>query len=140
MVAPLVGPRRPLAGPEYVIAPGPAAGEAMRRRIESSAWGRDHTESTASPFDRRWQIGLRAQVQSGRPLTTTSGLASARTNSFVRFDMRVDKTAVWNSWLLDFYVDTYHWPAFNVADSAIVLGCLLLITDVLNQRAEAETS
>jgi lipoprotein signal peptidase len=35
---------------------------------------------------------------------------------------------------------TYHWPDFNVADSAIVLGCLLLITDVLNQRAEPETS
>jgi DNA-binding HxlR family transcriptional regulator len=44
---------RPLAGPEYVIAPGPAAGDAMRRKIESSAWGRDNTESTASsPFDR----------------------------------------------------------------------------------------
>jgi DNA-binding HxlR family transcriptional regulator len=44
---------RPLADPEYVIAPGPAAGEATRRKIESSAWGRDNTQSTASsPFDR----------------------------------------------------------------------------------------
>lgn len=41
---------------------------------------------------------------------------------------------------LAFTLGTYHWPDFNIADSAIVLGCLLLITDVLNQRAEAETS
>jgi signal peptidase II len=27
---------------------------------------------------------------------------------------------------LDFYVDTLHWPAFNVADSAITLGGVLL--------------
>jgi signal peptidase II len=28
---------------------------------------------------------------------------------------------------LDFYIGTYHWPAFNVADSAIFLGAMLLI-------------
>lgn len=57
------------------------------------------------PLPRNWQVGLRAQVQSGRPFTTTSGLATARSSSFVRFDLRIDKTAVWNDWLLDFYVD-----------------------------------
>ncbi len=57
------------------------------------------------PLPRQWQIGARAQLQSGRPLTTTAGLASARTSDFVRFDLRVDKTAIWNDWLLDFYVD-----------------------------------
>lgn len=57
------------------------------------------------PLPRDWQLGLRAQLQSGRPLTTTTGLSSARTAPFVRFDLRVDKTAVWNDWLLDFYVD-----------------------------------
>ena len=30
---------------------------------------------------------------------------------------------------LDFYVGSYHWPAFNVADSAISVGaCMLLIS------------
>ena len=30
---------------------------------------------------------------------------------------------------LDFYLGTWHWPAFNVADSAITLGAALLIWD-----------
>jgi len=30
---------------------------------------------------------------------------------------------------LDFYVGTHHWPAFNVADAAIVVGAALLIID-----------
>jgi signal peptidase II len=30
---------------------------------------------------------------------------------------------------LDFHVGTWHWPAFNVADSAITVGALLLILD-----------
>jgi len=30
---------------------------------------------------------------------------------------------------LDFHVGTWHWPAFNVADSAITVGAVLLILD-----------
>ena len=30
---------------------------------------------------------------------------------------------------LDFYVGSYHWPAFNVADSAIFIGAALMILD-----------
>jgi signal peptidase II len=30
---------------------------------------------------------------------------------------------------LDFYVNTNHWPAFNVADSAIFIGAALMIID-----------
>ena len=37
---------------------------------------------------------------------------------------------------LDFYVKTYHWPAFNVADSAITVGVgLFLLASV---RAESQ--
>ncbi len=32
---------------------------------------------------------------------------------------------------LDFYIGSYHWPAFNVADSAIVVGALLLVGEIL---------
>lgn len=30
---------------------------------------------------------------------------------------------------LDIYVGSYHWPAFNVADSALTVGAILLIWD-----------
>lgn len=30
---------------------------------------------------------------------------------------------------IDFYVGTWHWPAFNIADSAITIGAVLLILD-----------
>ena len=32
---------------------------------------------------------------------------------------------------VDFHVAGYHWPAFNVADSAITLGVVILIFDSL---------
>lgn len=35
---------------------------------------------------------------------------------------------------LDFHVGGYHWPAFNVADSAIFLGAMLLILDSFRHR------
>lgn len=38
---------------------------------------------------------------------------------------------------LDFYIGTYHWPAFNVADSAIFVGAMLLI---LQSFLQGETS
>ncbi len=37
---------------------------------------------------------------------------------------------------LDVYYGTYHWPAFNVADSAIVIGAGLLIFDSFRAQPE----
>src|SRR5205085_10551680 len=31
---------------------------------------------------------------------------------------------------LDFYLGPHHWPAFNIADSAIVVGALLLLSEI----------
>jgi signal peptidase II len=36
---------------------------------------------------------------------------------------------------LDFYAGTWHWPAFNVADSAISIGAALLILDSFRRDA-----
>ena len=32
---------------------------------------------------------------------------------------------------LDFNIGSYHWPAFNVADSAIVIGAILLVSEIV---------
>ena len=34
---------------------------------------------------------------------------------------------------LDFHVNTWHWPAFNLADSAITIGAALLVFDELRR-------
>jgi signal peptidase II len=34
---------------------------------------------------------------------------------------------------LDFYVDAHHWPPFNIADSAIVVGAMLLLLRMLRK-------
>ena len=34
---------------------------------------------------------------------------------------------------LDFHVGGWHWPAFNLADSAIVIGAMLLVLDELRR-------
>jgi signal peptidase II len=38
---------------------------------------------------------------------------------------------------LDFYLGSYHWPAFNVADSAIVVGSGLLLLEAIRPRRHA---
>lgn len=38
---------------------------------------------------------------------------------------------------LDVYYATYHWPAFNVADSAIVIGAALLLIDSFCSKPES---
>jgi hypothetical protein len=57
------------------------------------------------PLPRNWDLGVRFQYQSGKPATTTAGYNTARLDGFTRIDIRIDKHAVWRSWLLDFYVD-----------------------------------
>ncbi|HEY5174404.1 MAG TPA: signal peptidase II [Terriglobales bacterium] len=39
---------------------------------------------------------------------------------------------------LDFYVGSYHWPAFNVADSAIVVGAILLVSEIVFAKSGNE--
>jgi signal peptidase II len=37
---------------------------------------------------------------------------------------------------LDFYIGDLHWPAFNVADSAIVIGSGLLLISLLRPKQQ----
>ncbi|HEV8540364.1 MAG TPA: signal peptidase II [Nitrospiraceae bacterium] len=39
---------------------------------------------------------------------------------------------------LDFYVDSYHWPAFNVADAAISVGVCFLIFHFALEKKDTE--
>jgi signal peptidase II len=41
---------------------------------------------------------------------------------------------------LDFYIGTWHWPAFNVADSAISIGAVLMIWEMLVSRKKTSSS
>jgi signal peptidase II len=38
---------------------------------------------------------------------------------------------------LDFYISSYHWHTFNIADSAIVVGSGLLLLDLLRPKPKA---
>jgi signal peptidase II len=40
---------------------------------------------------------------------------------------------------LEFYVRDYHWPSFNVADSAISIGVLLLAVEIIRNEAPRRT-
>ena len=41
---------------------------------------------------------------------------------------------------LDFHIKSYHWPAFNVADSCIFIGATLIILDSLFPDKKEETN
>ena len=48
----------------------------------------------------------------------------------VRFGMVVD--------FLDFYIGKYHWPAFNIADSAITVGIVIFVYHLLLKKMPQE--
>ncbi len=39
---------------------------------------------------------------------------------------------------LDFHLGNYHWPAFNIADSTIFIGAILLIIDSFNNKQNTQ--
>ena len=103
----------------------------------------------ASPEHVRWLlIGfstlaalavLIALVKMGRVFTLTTValalvLGGAIGNDYdrIRFASVVD--------FLEVHIVHYHWPDFNVADSAIVAGACLLLLDALVTKKQAETA
>lgn len=66
----------------------------------------------AVALPRNWSLSLRFQFQSGKPVTTPLGYNVARGDGYARIDLRVDKHAVWNDWLFDFYIDLMNVALF----------------------------
>jgi signal peptidase II len=41
---------------------------------------------------------------------------------------------------LDLYYESHHWPVFNLADSAIVIGASLLVLEIIVGQPKAATN
>jgi signal peptidase II len=82
-----------------------------------------------------WLLSLLRQHADERllPLALSLILGGAIGNVIdrLRFDAVVD--------FLDFHLAGYHWPAFNVADSAITVGVVLMLWHQFRYGKETET-
>lgn len=80
-----------------------------------------------------WLLAMLRQHANERllPLALSLILGGALGNVIdrLRFDAVVD--------FLDFHLAGYHWPAFNVADSAITVGVVLMLLQQWRQPKEA---
>lgn len=90
-----------------------------------SAWGPILLSALALAISVALVVWLRRVDH--RPLAMAIGLVLGGAIGNV-FD-RVRFKAVFD--FLDFHVFGYHWPAFNVADSAITVGVVLIVIDGL---------
>jgi len=69
-------------------------------------------------------------LRSGAVLNvTTSALAMILGGAIGNLWDRMAKGTVTD--FLDFYIGQHHWPPFNIADSGIVIGCLLLLFHIM---------
>ena len=75
---------------------------------------------------------LRKSAQLDRP--TAIGLSLILGGALGNVFDRIVTGAVTD--FLDFYIGDLHWPAFNVADSAIVIGSCLLLLSLLKPKQQ----
>jgi signal peptidase II len=68
----------------------------------------------------RWLVMARTKWISGA-IGLVIGGATGNIIDRLRFGAVAD--------FLDFHIDIYHWPAFNIADSAIFIGVVILCVD-----------
>ena len=74
-------------------------------------------------------------VKSGPGLnSTTAALSLVLGGAVGNLWDRIQKGTVTD--FLDFYLGDHHWPPFNVADSAIVIGSILLLTVLLAPKRD----
>jgi len=79
-------------------------------------------------------VGYMIGRSSGADRLTLYGLALIFGGALGNLFDRVAWGAVTD--FLDFYMGELHWPAFNVADSAVVIGSALLLFDLLKAKRE----
>jgi signal peptidase II len=79
-------------------------------------------------------VGWMIVRSSGAGRFTLYGLALIFGGALGNLFDRVMRGAVTD--FLDFYLRDMHWPAFNVADSAVVIGSALLLLDLLRPKHE----
>ena len=79
---------------------------------------------TRMPCRYRWQPIAAALVIGGAVGNMYDRIVERRVTDFLSFHWQ----------------DAYHYPAFNIADSAIVIGMLMLIWDSLRSKKEAPAS
>ena len=104
---------------------------------------------SASPHSVKWAlIGFTcvaalavfiAMIRLGRHITlTTSALALVFAGALGNLHDRIAYGSVID--FIEVHIFSYHWPDFNVADSAIVTGaCLLLLDSLLPKKESAPT-
>jgi signal peptidase II len=80
-------------------------------------------------------IGWMLRKSAEHSLPTSIGLSLILGGALGNVFDRIRTGAVTD--FLDFYAGSYHWPSFNAADSAIVIGSGLLILDMLRPKHEA---
>lgn len=72
----------------------------------------------------------RADWRQALPFALVIGGAIGNLIDRLRFGYVVD--------FIDVYYDVHHWPAFNIADSAIVVGAVLIAVSGFGERKPAE--
>lgn len=71
---------------------------------------------------------------SGEPWTSRTGLALVLGGAAGNVYDRIAYGEVTD--FLDVYIGSYHWPTFNVADSAITIGAGLILLNLWRQRRQ----
>lgn len=83
-------------------------------------------------------IGLLVWLRRGQPPLTALGIGAVLGGAIGNVVDRLFRGAVAD--FFDFHIFGYHWPAFNVADSAITLGVVAILVDGLRGSSDSAKS
>ncbi|MEE2960529.1 MAG: carboxypeptidase regulatory-like domain-containing protein [Myxococcota bacterium] len=98
---------------------------------------RNHIINCVAGFNlpNNWEFGLRFSFQSGTPLNTSNGINTGQSAPQYRLDLRIDKRAVWNNWLLDFYIDILNASLSGETGGTLSNDTFRIIIPTIGMRA-----